>query len=463
MQVITLRCPACGATLNVDGNETHFNCEYCQNPINVIKPLTSKSIIEGLTEAEQNKYRNYLSLLEQAMLAGNYTEGYTYCNKGLEINPHSAELWANKAICSLWISTVSQISEEKAMEIITYLNACKQNDKDGKIYNETAPSIAENLYYCALYRYNMIQPDQYQPSSAMTYSFDAEKGVLSCIRVIHLCFQIYPDYSYVIQALRILNVGKIAWYTVKGSNSNNAIRQGFDAIKLREKLIEEIKKDYTIEKLETKASSNYQEFCKIADEFYKMDRSFYNQYFSPIVSKFKPQKTKIVTEASKSSKRNNVIAFSVIGVIVAIIVVFIIIQTNKNKNKVIDVKNKVEFTQEEKNSKDSYDKKYLVREFLVNTDLSVFSQQTLVLADQDFTKENVKTIINFYKSYYEKIANVEYNRRFVLKLWFYTKEPSSGYNPSYYTEEEIKQQKNLVGYVFYNYDSQKYSGTIDIK
>ena len=84
------------------------------------------------------------------MLAGNYGEGYNYCNKGLEINPNSAELWANKAICSLWLSTVAKLSDEKAMEIITYLNACKSNDSELNIYNETSKSIAENLYYLHL-------------------------------------------------------------------------------------------------------------------------------------------------------------------------------------------------------------------------------------------------------------------------------------------------------------------------
>ncbi len=117
-------------------------------------------------EIEQNKYSNYLSILEQSMLAGNYSEGYNYCNKGLEINPKSADLWANKAICSLWMSTVAQLSEEKAMEIITYLNACKQNDPDLKIYTDTAPSIADNLYFCTLYKYNMVQQDKFLSNGA---------------------------------------------------------------------------------------------------------------------------------------------------------------------------------------------------------------------------------------------------------------------------------------------------------
>ena len=79
----TLKCPACAATVNVNGEQATFTCEYCKNTINIIKPISANPIVDGLEEMEQKKYSNFLSILNQSMLAGNYGEAYNYC-KGFE-------------------------------------------------------------------------------------------------------------------------------------------------------------------------------------------------------------------------------------------------------------------------------------------------------------------------------------------------------------------------------------------
>lgn len=395
MQVITLRCPACGSTLKVEGNETHIKCEYCQNPINFIKPLTSNSIVEGLNEIEQNKYSNYLSILEQAMLAGNYTEGYNYCNKGLEINPNSAELWANKAICSLWISTISQISEEKAMEIITYLNACKRNDPNSRIYEDTSKSIAENLYYATLYKYNTLQPDHYNPGGALTYSVETERAIISCLKIMQLCFQIYPEYTYLLQELRLINHCKLYLFDNRGQNSNNALRHGFDAVKVRQKLIEEIRKDYSDEKLENMAQTRYDDFCKLGNEFADIDRNLYGQIFIPLINKYRPQKPPLTPEQLRVKKRNKRIC---IGIVLAIIVavIFTIVYDFYQNKKIEEEKFKpVVLNDTLKTLKADFDKKYLDREFLKNDDNTVFAQKSLVFINKNFTKDNLQDIIKF--------------------------------------------------------------------
>ncbi len=466
MIATTLRCPACGATLKVDGTSTHFNCEYCQNPINIIKPLTSNAFVEGLTEIEQNKYSNYLSILEQAMLAGNYSEGYNYCNKGLEINPKSAELWANKAICSLWLSTVSQISEDKAMEIITYLNACKSNDPDSKIYSETSELIAENLYYCALYRYNTLQPDQYNPNGITTYSFENEKAILSCIRIMQLCFQISQNYTFLIKELELINIGKIYWFSAKGGNSNSSNRQGFDAVKTRGKLIVEIKNNYNTQKLEVQAQSDYNEFCNIANEFYRIDRSFYIQHFSPIVQKYKPQKLPLTPEQLKMKKRSKIIVFIILGIIILFIILIVIYAsknsgTNEIKNNTkFNLTATVEFSDSIKALKTKYDEKYLKAEFIRDNDNTVFAQKTIVIEDKNINDIKAKEITEFYKDYFQKPASIRYNNRFVLNMWFYTLVTSKTNNPSTFTEKDIKNEKYLYGSIIYNYDTKTYKGTI---
>ncbi len=317
MQAAALRCPACGAALKVEDGQTHLICEFCENDICIIRPLTATGIIEGLGEIEQMKYRNYLSILEQSMLAGNYAEAYEYCNKGLEINPDSAELWGNKAICSLWLNSGSGITEEEALEIITYLNACRNNDPGLKIYPEIAPLIADNLFNSTLYRYNQLKPDQQNFESAMTYSPRAESEVMECIKIIQLCYRIQPNLLYLLEALRLLVTGKIYWFGHNGGNSASAQRQGFDAVKTREILLREIRKANIREELEKMAGEDYHLFARMANAFSAIDRSLFEEVFVPLLNKYKPVIPPPDPEVRRRRTRNNAIFISfVIGLVV---------------------------------------------------------------------------------------------------------------------------------------------------
>lgn len=227
MQLTTLKCPACGAVANIQGKETLFTCDYCQNKVAIIKPLSIDGVVDGLNEIEQTKYSNYLSILNQAMLAGNYKEGYEYCNKALEINPKSASIWENKAICTFWVSTVANL-EEKTGEIISYLNASRQIDANSKTYDETASSIADNLYEIARYKYNNVSKVRLANNS-YGYDFNGENDFISIFRLFDMCFQIYPKVEYLEKSLQILTSGGM--WVVGNNNSYISNRHKFDAVK----------------------------------------------------------------------------------------------------------------------------------------------------------------------------------------------------------------------------------------
>jgi hypothetical protein len=238
MKLTTLKCPACAAVLNIDESQTVYKCEYCQNKINIIKPIKINDIVDGLNDMEQKKYSNYLSILNQTMLAGNYKEGNDYCNKALEINPKSGSLWENKAICSFWLSTFAELVEDKVSEILTYLNASKQNDPNSATYNETAKSIADNLFFCTLYKYHSLHPDETRNNLAC-YSFKRENEILSCIRVIEMCFLIYPNIEYLDRTVELIEDNKVPWL-IYNRNSENASKHNFDAITKKNILLKRI-------------------------------------------------------------------------------------------------------------------------------------------------------------------------------------------------------------------------------
>jgi tetratricopeptide (TPR) repeat protein len=204
------------------------------------------------------------------MVAGNYKEAYDYCNKALEIDPQSAALWENKAISCFWIRTDSDIIETEAKEILTYLNAAKQADTDSETYEDTASSIASNLFYAVYYRYLMVTPDVASNGKDLDrYSFDASKKILSYIKIMGLCFDIYPVSFYLEEAVKELtNLTKLHW--IDFDNNGNKVTHdfwktyfSFDAVRTRDRYISKL----------TKLNSNY-----IAPEFAKKRKSGWRWY-----------------------------------------------------------------------------------------------------------------------------------------------------------------------------------------
>jgi hypothetical protein len=160
--------------------------------------------------------------------------------------------------------TDSDIIETEAKEILTYLNAAKQADTNSKTYEDTAYSISSNLFYAVYYRYLMVTPDVYSSNGKDLdrYSFNASKKILSYIKIMELCFDIYPVSIYLDDAIKELtNLSKMIWINFD-KNGNKVTDDwwiknfSFDAVRTRDRYISKL----------TKLNSNY-----IAPEFTKED------------------------------------------------------------------------------------------------------------------------------------------------------------------------------------------------
>lgn len=253
MQLSTMKCPACGASVSVQEGETQFQCEYCKNSISIIKPVAIENkFIEGLSEMQKQQFDNYVSILQQSMLAGNYGEAYNYCNKALEVNPKAGGIWENKAICAFWLSHVRQFEEDKAIEIVTYLNASKQSDPNSPTYEQTCKDLASNLYNVISYLYISLQYDnvvQTQGGVLTTRGYKTEtlRTMLSYMRLTETCYQIYPDLQYLKAFVHTITNGRgIKWiekytHTPDFVNTQTAMHLNFDAATKRKQLIDKIK------------------------------------------------------------------------------------------------------------------------------------------------------------------------------------------------------------------------------
>lgn len=148
VQITSQNCHNCGASIHISSNTDNLKCEFCETQIRILRPvkMNEESMLGKLNDEEMKKYRNMLTILENSMKAGNFKEGYDYCNKALEVDPTSSEIWENKAICSFWLSTKRDVFRSQAKEIITYLNTAKSYDANSKTLPITSKNIAWDLY-----------------------------------------------------------------------------------------------------------------------------------------------------------------------------------------------------------------------------------------------------------------------------------------------------------------------------
>lgn len=248
MELVSLSCASCGASLDDFEGKASATCDFCENTTQIIRPITVVSNTGTLDQDGTAKFQNLVKIMEKSMVAGNYDEGYVYCNKALELDPESAGLWENKAICSFWIRSDNEIITSQAKEILTYLRAAKQADVNSETYEATATAIAANLYFSVYYKYLRAGPDVSSDGEELDlFSWDCMSLIRHYLAIMETCFDISPSNLYLDTAIQELsNHGRCGWIVKEGDDlSTVAELQAaleFDAVLMRKKLIKKLKK-----------------------------------------------------------------------------------------------------------------------------------------------------------------------------------------------------------------------------
>lgn len=248
MELVSLNCASCSASLEGFQGKNEAKCSFCGNITQILRPIKVAANATVLAENDTSKFNNLISIMERSMIAGNYQEAYDYCNKALEYDPTNASLWENKAICSFWLRSDSNIIESEAKEILTYLISARQANPNSSTYTSTARSISSNLYFTVAYRYYRVFPDASSDGKKMdTYTFDTIDDVVQYLKIMALCFEIYPEPLYLETPINELSdVVKICWTELDKNksrvNKSWANRLGIDPIGDRDKYIGKIRK-----------------------------------------------------------------------------------------------------------------------------------------------------------------------------------------------------------------------------
>jgi LSD1 subclass zinc finger protein len=225
-----LNCTSCGASLSGFEGKNEVRCDYCNTTIMVLRPRSVNVVQGNLSSDNFDRLNNYVEILQKAIRAGNYSEGYEYCNKALEINPSIGSIWENKAICAFWRS-VSFLNDDKititnAREIKTFLNASKENDPTSETYEITSDAIGSNLATILKIKLKIISPDSTKiekNKTIETYSSRAVNRAKDYLETMETAYDIMVNkdiniLTYLVKEFS--NEGKLLWWEAKAKFGN---------------------------------------------------------------------------------------------------------------------------------------------------------------------------------------------------------------------------------------------------
>lgn len=92
MNLVSAKCPNCGANIQVDSERNECFCSFCGSKIN-----TQQAISLVVKVDKSADYKNYLRLASENAEMGQFDEAVSYVDKALEIHPDSSRAWMLKA------------------------------------------------------------------------------------------------------------------------------------------------------------------------------------------------------------------------------------------------------------------------------------------------------------------------------------------------------------------------------
>ncbi len=258
ISLTTMACPSCGAQLEDIQGKEQVTCDYCSTSVKILQPkaINVDNYKKSFKTADLDKFKNISSIIESSMKAGNYTEGYDYCNKALELNPKIGEVWENKAICSFWKSVSfigrDEIVYSNAREIVTLLNSSKEHDPGSLTYDAASDGIGFNLGQITKAKIEAMIPDTEDANKQPAWSAGLVNRMTDYLNTMEVAFQIMSNkdtefLKYIITEYSGAN--KMMWLE-KDDKGNYEPQNIFKKRNVLIKKVQEIEPDYVPPKIE---------------------------------------------------------------------------------------------------------------------------------------------------------------------------------------------------------------------
>ena len=143
MSLVDVKCPNCGASIQLDNSREFGFCSYCGSKVQ-LQQVVSKIQID-----KSGDVQSYIDLSKSSIDAGNGQEAYDYANKALELSIQNAEAWFLKMEA---LGLMATLNDLKCREIVTAgskaLEFDTSNNRKKDVYRYYLGVCIHDLKFC---------------------------------------------------------------------------------------------------------------------------------------------------------------------------------------------------------------------------------------------------------------------------------------------------------------------------
>jgi tetratricopeptide (TPR) repeat protein len=145
MELKPIKCPSCGADLQVPDNKDFIVCPYCN---------TTVQVRDEIKVSYDVNINNLLKLADEDLGAGNFKEAYAYYNKVLEANADSPDGWLGKGVCAGYLLGTGDFQIE---EMLKWIQIAIEKCSEGNV-NQIKEIAAKHIDYIVMSHFNQNTP-----------------------------------------------------------------------------------------------------------------------------------------------------------------------------------------------------------------------------------------------------------------------------------------------------------------
>ena len=143
MSLVDVKCPNCGASIQLDNSREFGFCSYCGSKVQI------QEAVRKIEIDKSGDIQSYIELSKSSIEAGNGQEAYDYANKALELSTQNAEAWFLKMQA---LDLMASIDDLKCREIVTAgsksLELDTSEDRKINVYRCYLEFCIGDLKYC---------------------------------------------------------------------------------------------------------------------------------------------------------------------------------------------------------------------------------------------------------------------------------------------------------------------------
>lgn len=134
MNLVTAKCPDCGADLKIPEGSLSVTCEYCGSQVIVTDILGTGAVMQ-----------NCMTLAYAALDEKNYKDAYSHFNSALELSTTNYSAWFGKAICTGMTGKLIEFRIDEMLKLFETAFKYAPSDKLENAHRNAAAEIVKAI------------------------------------------------------------------------------------------------------------------------------------------------------------------------------------------------------------------------------------------------------------------------------------------------------------------------------